>query len=262
MADLQVISAELQNIAEIELNEIPQRVKDDIAYIRKWLTEQHHLIARTDDHTLLIFLRNCKFSLEKTKAKIDSYYTIKSTFPKLFKNRDPFQPQIQNVLRNNLVSFLPKVSNGPVLLLVRLANANPDVVLAEDALKTGLLLADICLQHHVDSSIVGHALLADFKDLPMKYLLQVTPALLKTVATCFVNVFPLSMKALCFINLPLPLVAASNIFKSFLSSKLQDKVITQRPRPIRHPPPTLHPSTQSRHVRSRHKATRYKENDV
>ncbi|KAF5293987.1 hypothetical protein FQR65_LT10958 [Abscondita terminalis] len=224
MADLCKLSTELQNIAEVELSEIPNRVKDDIAYIRKWLTEQHHLIARTDDHTLLIFLRNCKFSLEKTKAKIDLYYTIKSMFPKIFKNRDPFQPKIQYVLQNNIVSFLPKVSNGPFLLLVRGANANPDVVSMEDALKFAILLTEISLQHHVESSIVGHAILLDFKDASLKYFLQFTPAFLKKLATCFANVFLLRMKALYIINLPLTLVTGSNIFKSFLSPKLQNRV--------------------------------------
>ncbi|KAF5293981.1 hypothetical protein FQR65_LT10952 [Abscondita terminalis] len=223
MTDVFDVPKDLQKIARAELNEIPNRVKNDIAYIRNWLLEQHHLIARTDDHTLLVFLRYCKFSLEETKTKIDLYYSIKTAFPRIFTNRDPFQPKFQYILQNNIVSFLPKLSNGPVLLLVRVANGNPDIFSVEDALKFGLLLADIMFRFDVNSNIVGHALLVDLKDIPTKYFLQITPTFIKKVITCFVNVYPLSIKAVYFINVPSSLLTAFNILKSFLSSKLKDR---------------------------------------
>ena len=52
-----------------------------------------------DSQFLVAFLRGCKFSLERTKAKMDMYYTLKSALPEFFTNRDPMLPEIQKILK-------------------------------------------------------------------------------------------------------------------------------------------------------------------
>lgn len=52
-----------------------------------------------DDQFILTYLRGCKFSLEKTKEKLDMYYTMRTLLPEYFKNRDPLQPEIQKILK-------------------------------------------------------------------------------------------------------------------------------------------------------------------
>lgn len=41
------LTRELQNIAESELNETPQRVETDLQHIKDWLSKQSHLNCRT-----------------------------------------------------------------------------------------------------------------------------------------------------------------------------------------------------------------------
>lgn len=86
MAAIRPLSAELQKIAIGELNEVPQRVSEDIAALREWIEKQPHLRARTDDQFLVSFLRGCKYSLEKAKSKIDYFYTIRTMLPDIFAN--------------------------------------------------------------------------------------------------------------------------------------------------------------------------------
>ena len=51
-----------------------------------------------DDSFLLTFLRGCKFSHERTKAKLDLYYTIKATLPDWFEDWDPEDAKIKEML--------------------------------------------------------------------------------------------------------------------------------------------------------------------
>jgi len=88
MANLRPLSTELRRIAETELNEVEERLPADLQALRDWVAKQPHLRARTDDQFLVGFLRGCKFSLEKTKSKLDHFYTIKTLMPELFGRRE------------------------------------------------------------------------------------------------------------------------------------------------------------------------------
>lgn len=89
MANIRPLSNELAKLAKKELNEVPDRIGDDIKALREWLTMQAHLKPVEDDQLLVTFLRGCKYSLEKTKQKLDKYFTIKTSMPEILSNRDP-----------------------------------------------------------------------------------------------------------------------------------------------------------------------------
>ena len=42
----------------------------------------------SDDAFVLAFLRGCKFSLERTKEKMDTFYTVRSACPEFFADWD------------------------------------------------------------------------------------------------------------------------------------------------------------------------------
>jgi hypothetical protein len=86
--NIRPLSPELQERAKKELNEVPERLESDIAAIREWLKKQPHILANPDDQMIVAFLRGCKFSLERTKEKIDLYYTMRTALPEFFKGRD------------------------------------------------------------------------------------------------------------------------------------------------------------------------------
>lgn len=45
----------------------------------------------------MTFLRGCKFSLEKTKQKLDMYFTMRTAVPEFFANRDVTNQQLKDV---------------------------------------------------------------------------------------------------------------------------------------------------------------------
>nr|CAD7438496.1 unnamed protein product [Timema bartmani] len=52
----------------------------------------------TNDGRLMTFLRGCKFSLEKTKRKLDMYFTMRAAIPEFFSNRDVNRKELQDIL--------------------------------------------------------------------------------------------------------------------------------------------------------------------
>ena len=82
--DIRPLTPALQKKAIEELNEVPERMSADLQALREWIDKQPHLRSRTTDQFLIAFLRGCKYSLEKAKKKLDSYYTLRTNFPDLF----------------------------------------------------------------------------------------------------------------------------------------------------------------------------------
>ncbi|XP_050535190.1 retinaldehyde-binding protein 1-like [Daktulosphaira vitifoliae] len=60
--------------------------KISIQIIREWLKKQPHL-PKISDKQLVIFLNCCKNNLERTKKKIESYYTMRTNSPEIFAHR-------------------------------------------------------------------------------------------------------------------------------------------------------------------------------
>merc|ERR1712013_185632 len=97
---------ELEKAANKELGEDKQRLKSDIEALKEWISKTPHLKGiRQDDAQLLKFLRGCKFSLERTKEKLDLYNSCRASLPDWFEPWDPSGPIFQKVL--NFRHFLP-----------------------------------------------------------------------------------------------------------------------------------------------------------
>lgn len=99
MVNIRTISPELQKIAEVELNEVPSRIEEDLLALRTWIGKQAHLRARTDDQFLITFLRGSKYSLERAKEKIDLFFTVRTLMHEMFIDRDPTDPATLEIIR-------------------------------------------------------------------------------------------------------------------------------------------------------------------
>lgn len=99
MVNIRPISKELALKAEKELFEKPERIQEDVDALRTWIAKTPHLKARTDDQTLVNILRGCKYSLEKAKVKIDTFYTVRSAFTEAFSDRYPITERMLEIMR-------------------------------------------------------------------------------------------------------------------------------------------------------------------
>jgi hypothetical protein len=105
------LSSELWQNANNDLHEDPKRRALDVQAIREWLKKQPHIRANPDDQTIIAFLRGCKFSLERTKEKLDMHYTLKTALPEFFHGRD-FENKVLREILDMGYAHLAALSRG------------------------------------------------------------------------------------------------------------------------------------------------------
>ncbi|KAF5271383.1 hypothetical protein FQA39_LY08181 [Lamprigera yunnana] len=237
---VRMLTKELQNIAIRELNENPEQINNDLEYIRDWISKQPHLKVKTDDQWLVNMLRCCRYSLEKTKKRIELLCTIKTVFPEIFLDRNPFSPELQLLLSlgyvlkifKQVLFFyfscvlpLPK-SNDPVAprtILIRMLDKTTNCKVF-DGLKLILMTFEILMNEDDNFIIVGSQVLEDYKELSFKHLQMATPNAIKHALICLLSTYPLRAKSFHVINTSQVFKAALHLVKPFISNKLLSRV--------------------------------------
>ncbi|KAK9730672.1 CRAL/TRIO domain [Popillia japonica] len=220
------LSKELQEKAIAELNENPSSIREDIDHIKEWLRKQPHLNPRMDDQFILTYLRGCKFSLEKTKAKLDGLYTLKPMLPEFFSNRDPFDKNIQHLLKLGVILPLTKVASpdSPRVIIMRPALVDPSPTALETFFKLNLMIADIIVKEDDQFVICGLMLFQDLTGMSLSHMTHMNPTITKKSMTYFQEAHPSRPKDLHFFNIPSFFDTILGIVKPFMKEKLQQRI--------------------------------------
>nr|XP_045595419.1 retinol-binding protein pinta-like isoform X1 [Procambarus clarkii] len=219
------LSKELQQRAKEEINEDPARRAADIEHIRDWLKHQPHIRARTDDWTILRFLRGCKFSLQRTKEKLDMFYTCKSLCPEWYKNRDPQDKKMRAILELGMFLPLPGYDNqGRKVVIIRTGLHDPKTTTMDEVFKATHFISDILWIEDEQMSLSGVVQVLDLAGVTPAHGMQMTPALVKKAMTIWQEGYPMRPKGLNYINTPAAFDTVFNIFKSFMKEKMKKRV--------------------------------------
>ncbi|KAG8226435.1 hypothetical protein J437_LFUL015103, partial [Ladona fulva] len=205
-----------------DLNEEPDKNDESLQHIKEWLEKQPHLPQVDDDARLLTFLRGCKFSLEKTKRKLDMYYSMRSALPEFFSNRDPKLPEIQQVFKDIQIPPLPGLTpEGRRVVLMR-ANG-PDIGSIIEGFKVVLMIGDIRLKEE-QVGVAGDVYILDATIATPSQFSKFTPLLVKKFLVCVQEAYPVKLKEIHVVNVS-PLVDSIISFvKPFLKEKIRDRI--------------------------------------
>ncbi|KAF5291258.1 hypothetical protein FQR65_LT11436 [Abscondita terminalis] len=178
-----------------------------------------------DDESLINFVKGCKWSIQRTKEKIDCFYSTRTLFPEYFNNRDPFNSQTQKVLKAGLFYPLPNKSRSDKSKICYVAfPALQDVTLAE-CVKVFFMTLDVLLNEDENFAEDGLQIIADYKNITLKMLGEFTPRVVKSYLLCLQAAYPARFRGYIGINIPNALEKVLNvILNSFINEKTRSKI--------------------------------------
>ncbi|XP_073996335.1 uncharacterized protein [Rhodnius prolixus] len=222
------LTSEQKAAVLVECGYTQKQLVSDLEQIKEWLKLQHHLPAcrlKESDSFLTMYLTGCKGSLEKTKRKLDAYYTFRS-HSELFDNRDPLDAGYLKM--RNLLTFtpMPEMAEGRTSLLLfgGLTEADQAQFNFLNYLKIFVNTTELLLRELGYS--VQVYILADFERTTIQHhLARAKPLLLRDFYYYILEVLPVRFSKISMINTP-PFVATllNNTLLPFLSKKLRDRL--------------------------------------
>ena len=216
---------DLAKAAREDLGEDPARLPSDLAAIKDWIKKSPHLhsIKQTDGF-LTMFLRGCKFSLERTKEKLDFHFSVRGSLPTWFDNWDPRRPEIKHIIRAGVVIPLPGYDrHGRKVVVMRGGKSDPNTMKKDDEFKASTMMMEMAMDGDKQAVIRGIVLLQDLSGMTASHAMSMTPAVAKRAMTVWQDAYPTRPKALHFLNMP-PVI--ENVFKmvqTFQKQKMKER---------------------------------------
>ncbi|KAG8226436.1 hypothetical protein J437_LFUL015104 [Ladona fulva] len=163
--------------------------------------------------------------MERTKEKLDAYYTVKTHLKDYFYDRDPMSPDIQEVMKAGILLPLRDPDDkGRRVFLMRPGKGDPSKIKMTSIIKVNMMIADISLLDDDIHTIAGSVSLCDMRGMTIGHVTQMTPSLMKQTMVCFQDGYPLRPKGIHYIYSPQFFEAAFNLLKSLSKEKLRKRI--------------------------------------
>ncbi|XP_059059455.1 alpha-tocopherol transfer protein-like [Achroia grisella] len=222
---IRALCPELAEKARVELNEDPKRLAEDLQHLKDWIAKQPHLRARTDDQWLVIFLRGCKFSLEKAKQKLDLFYTFRNMAPEFFRIKHT-NPLFEDIFNKGIMIILPKPigPDSPIVGIFRPGIYDPTKYDIMDVMAATNIIQKLVLVDNDNANVAGFQSIMDLEGSTMAHFTQMSPFQMKKMMVFSQDAAPIRMKGFHYLNTPSGFETVFNLFKSFMNEKNRSRL--------------------------------------
>ncbi|KAJ3624276.1 hypothetical protein MTP99_017914 [Tenebrio molitor] len=197
-----------------------QRVDKDIEIIREWLKVQPHLPEVMDDVKIKNFLNLSKFSIEKTKKKIDMYYTIRSVIPDLFEKSNPKLRHMQRLLDMTYCCTPLEAVNGIHRVHILKAKA-PNTFNPRDLVMYFFNIFEVRLY---EDFMTDDIFIFDMDNLTFNDMNKFTPSLVAKSMAVYKKVYSLRLKNIYYLNSPSYVSILLSILKAVVKEKIFHRI--------------------------------------
>ncbi|XP_050501111.1 retinol-binding protein pinta-like [Diabrotica virgifera virgifera] len=214
----------LMNDREKVLQAFEKTEKDlaeDVIVIKEWIKSQPHLPEVPSTSIIESFLVTNKFSIEKTKNKLDMYYSIRTMIPECFKNSHPNLPHMIEITKYVQYIPLPKLTKDMFRVNISKLSGNPKYFDVYNFFAHQININEIRLHEEL---ILGDVLLVDLKDVSLGHMVKVTPQHIKKAVLVLEKVFSNRIKQIHLVNPSTSVDMLVSVLKSTLKQKLADRI--------------------------------------
>eukprot|EP00090_Calanus_glacialis_P029305 TRINITY_DN47040_c0_g1_i1.p1 TRINITY_DN47040_c0_g1~~TRINITY_DN47040_c0_g1_i1.p1 ORF type:complete len:319 (+),score=84.77 TRINITY_DN47040_c0_g1_i1:28-957(+) len=217
--------SELEKVAQDELGEDKAHIKSDLQTLKDWISKTPHLKGiRQDDAHLLKFLRGCKFSLERSKEKLDLYNACRSNVPQWFGNWDVESPLFQKFLGwGNYLPLPGYDKHGRQVILMRTGQIVPSQTNIEEVLMTSLAFYELACEDNTQGQVKGIVVLNDLGQATAQHAIMFNPVMAKKGITIWQEAYPARPKAMHFLNFPPVVQGVFTMMQGFLNEKMKKR---------------------------------------
>ncbi|XP_063925024.1 retinaldehyde-binding protein 1-like [Zophobas morio] len=201
-----------------------ESTEDDIRTIQKWISEQPHFLQPLERRSITNFLVLNKFTIERTKEKIDNYYTIRTKLDEVYKEMNPrFSSYVEEV--NQIAYFVahPELIDFNRVFFFKIRN--PDLA---EKLDNYVLLRYVmaCQEIRMREDVMyGEIYVVDCEHVPSSFFLKLTPTFVyKCLITIYQQIYSFRLNALYVINLPVFGQTLIKIIKMVIRPKLFERM--------------------------------------
>jgi len=217
----------LEEAAAEEFGESPAILTSSLLSVKTWISQCPHLKqACTEDLFLTTFLRGCKFSLERTKEKLDNFHAIKTSLPEWFDNWDPKDPAVQEILSAGIFLPLPGFDReGRLVTLSRSGKVVPSKMKLDDLIRTSLMVMAVARAGEQQSVIRGLVQVQDMEGLGAHHLSLFNIPTIKKLIKMGESAWPLRPKMAHILNRPSLVDTVADLVKGLQKEKMQRRQV-------------------------------------
>ncbi|XP_023321804.1 retinol-binding protein pinta [Eurytemora carolleeae] len=216
---------EVLEAARIELGEDKKQMEEGVKMLREWIKKSPHLHSiKQDDTTLEMFFRGCKYSLERTKEKLDFFNTVRGNLPEWFDSWDPRIPVLKDIIDAGI--YLPLRGydkDGRFVVLMRNGSSNPKTMKLEDTFKVSTMIIELAMRTNIQAQVKGFVLIQDMAGMTAQHAVQFNPVIAKKAMTVWQDAYPAKPKALHFLNMPGAMESIFSMVQSLQKQKMKER---------------------------------------
>ncbi|XP_018896250.2 retinaldehyde-binding protein 1 [Bemisia tabaci] len=179
-----------------------ERIKADVEHLKEWISKEPHLPRVSDEQWLAEFLYHNKFSLEKAKRKLEAYYSLRTKYPEILRNRNPTAEEFSRLRRSLKLAFAHKpMRDGSVVFFFGLdPDGNPKDLDGTTFMKLVFMFGDLVLLRG-EQGRRNLVAVVNYKNCTYQHLLKLMTVGAK-IAEIFVGAYTERIKAIHCINVP------------------------------------------------------------
>ncbi|KAF5285777.1 hypothetical protein FQR65_LT13056 [Abscondita terminalis] len=193
---------------------------DDVNALREWAEKQPHL-PQISELQLVLFLQSCYFSIEKAKACIDTFFTVKTLCPEFFANRDPTSAKFQEDVSVGGYFPLPKrTPEGYRVIFCKIMDSDVAKYSFNEQIKSFDM--SIMLWLMLEGTAEGLMIVMDMDGLTFAHMTKISIMGMKKFFLYLQEAMPVRLKGLHFINIVPFMDKLMAIMKPFMKKDLLD----------------------------------------